>query len=117
MKLPNPEVALFIYCTYTEINNAEIRELFSCNATTATRLKKSVQERMAETGVRTWRPENIDVKTAFKVWHIDVEQCEKRLAKLKKLRDSGVIREETVTTVTNNLSKKKTKCVGAADDT
>ena len=47
MKLPDPEKALELYYTKTEINNAEIRELFSCNSTTATRLKKSVQAAMA----------------------------------------------------------------------
>ena len=95
MKLPDPEKALELYYTKTEINNAEIRELFSCNSTTATRLKRSVQDEMAKTGVRTWLPGNIDVKTAFEVWCIDVEQCEKRLLKLQKLRSMGVLKNDS----------------------
>lgn len=93
MKLPDPERALTLYYTQTEINNAEIRKLFSCNSTTATRLKRSVQEEMTKRQVRTWLPGNIDVKTAFEVWHIDVELIEKQLLKLQKLRSAGVLKE------------------------
>ena len=94
MKLPDPEKALELYYTKTEINNAEIRELFSCNSTTATRLKKSVQAAMAakDKPVRTWLPGNIDVKTAFEVWCIDVDDMEKHLLKLQKLRNAGVLK-------------------------
>ena len=92
MKLPDPKKALELYYTKTEINNAEIRELFSCNSTTATRLKRSVQYVMAERKVRTWLPGNIDVKTAYEVWCIDVEHLEKQLTKLQKLRNSGVLK-------------------------
>ena len=97
MKLPDPEKTLELYYTKTEINNAEIRELFSCNSTTATRLKKSVQAAMAakDKPVRTWLPGNIDVKTAFEVWCIDIEQCEKRLVKLQKLRSMGVLKNDS----------------------
>lgn len=95
MKLPDPEKALEMYYTKTEINNAEIRELFSCNSTTATRLKRSVQDEMAKTGVRTWLPGNIDVITAFKVWCIDVDRCEKHLIKLQKLRSMGVLKNDS----------------------
>lgn len=92
MKLPDPEKAIEMYYTMTEINNAEIRYLFSCNSTTATRLKRSVQDEMSKTGVRTWLPGNIDVKTAFKVWRINVDDMEKRLLKLQKLRNAGVLK-------------------------
>ena len=93
MKMPNHEKAIELYYTQTEINNAEIRELFSCNSTTATRLKRSVQDEMSKTGVRTWLPGNIDVKTAFDVWKIDVDLLEKHLLKLQKLKNAGVLKE------------------------
>ena len=94
MKLPDPEKALKLYYEKTEIDNAEIRELFDCNISTATRLKKQVREEMAKTGVKTWLPKNVDVQTAFKVWHIDVDSLEKRLAKLVSLKNKGVIKSE-----------------------
>lgn len=91
MKLPDPEKALKLYYTKTEIDNADIRELFDCNISTATRLKNQVRVEMAKTGVKTWLPKNVDVQTAYKVWHIDVDNLEKRLVKLTKLKSAGVI--------------------------
>ncbi len=93
MKLPDPVKALELYYTQTEINSAEIKKLFSCNGTTATRLKRSVQEEMSKRNVRTWLPGNIDVKTAFEVWHLDVELLEKHILKLQRLKNLGVIKE------------------------
>lgn len=94
MKRPDPEMALRLYYSQTEINSAEIKKLFSCNGTTATRLKRSVQEKMAEKEIRTWLPGNIDVKTAYEVWQIDVGDLEKKLTKLQKLYAAGVIKNE-----------------------
>ena len=91
MKLPDPEKALKLYYTKTEIDNADIRELFDCNISTATRLKNQVRVEMAKAGVKTWLPKNVDVQTAYKVWHIDVDNLEKRLVKLTKLKSAGVI--------------------------
>ena len=91
MKLPDAEKALKLYYTKSEIDNADIRELFDCNISTATRLKNQVRVEMAKTGVKTWLPKNVDVQTAYKVWHIDVDNLEKRLVKLTKLKSAGVI--------------------------
>ena len=95
MKRPDPEKALRLYYTATEISSAEIKELFSCSGRTATSLKRKVQEKMAEQGVRTWIPGNVDVKTAYTVWKIDVVELEKMLTKLRKLRAAGVIADES----------------------
>ena len=94
MKLPDAEKALKLYYTKTEIDNADIRELFDCNISTATRLKNQVRAEMAKIGVKTWLPKNIDVQTAFKVWRIDVETLEKKLTKLVSLKNKGVIKSE-----------------------
>lgn len=94
MKRPDPEMALRLYYTQTEINSAEIKMLFSCTGSTATRLKKAVQEEMIARDVRTWLPGNIDVAVAFELWKIDVSDMEKKLVKLHKLRAAGVITDE-----------------------
>lgn len=94
MKMPDAEKALKLYYEKTEIDSAEIRELFNCNSTTATRLKKQVQAEMAKTGVKTWMPRNVDVQTAYKVWCIDVDNLERKLAKLQKLKSAGIIKNK-----------------------
>ena len=91
MQMPDIKKALELYYTKTEISSADIRALFDCCPSTATRLKKEVKEAMAKKEIRTWLPGNIDIKTAYEVWHIDVEGLEKRLAKLSKLKKSQII--------------------------
>lgn len=94
MKRPDPETALKLYYTHTEINSAEIKQLFSCAGATATKLKQQVQKEMAKCKIRTWIPGNIDVKTAYEVWGIDVNRLEKQLVKLNKLKEQGVIPDD-----------------------
>lgn len=94
MKLPDAEKALTLYYTKSEIDNADIRELFDCNISTATRLKKQVRAEMAKTGVKTWLAKNVDTQTAFKVWQIDVDALERKLTKLVSLKNKGVIKSE-----------------------
>lgn len=91
MNRPDPETALQLYYTQTEITSAEIRTLFACSSGTAARLKKQVLDEMTKRGVKTWYPGNIDINTAYDVWQIDVERMEKQLLKLQKLRRAGVI--------------------------
>lgn len=91
MQMPDIKKALELYYTKTEISSADIRSLFGCCPSTATKLKKEVKEAMAKKAIKTWLPGNVDVKTAYEVWQIDVEELEKRLAKLNKLKKSQVI--------------------------
>ena len=95
MNRPDPETALRFYYTQTEINSAEIKSLFNCCASTASRLKKQVLDEMTKRGVKTWLPGNVDIVTAYDVWKIDVERMEKQLIKLQKLRRAGVINDDT----------------------
>ena len=90
MKSPDAEKALHIYYTKTEIGSADIRRLFDCSASTATRLKKEVAKEMAKNQVRTWLPGNVSVRVAYEVWLIDVAELEKKLVKLQKLRNLGI---------------------------
>lgn len=91
MQMPDIKKALELYYTKTEISSADIRSLFGCCPATATKLKAQVKKAMAEKEIRTWLPGNVDIKTAYEVWHIDVEELEKRLAKLSKLKKSQII--------------------------
>ena len=91
MQLPDIKKALELYYTKAEISSADIRSLFSCCPSTATKLKKQVKEAMAKKQIKTWLPGNVDIKTAYEVWQIDVEELEKRLAKLNKLKKSQII--------------------------
>ena len=91
MQMPDIKKALELYYTKTEISSADIRDLFGCCPSTATKLKTDVKKAMAQEEIRTWLPNNVDIETAYKVWHIDINELEKKLAKLNKLKNAQVI--------------------------
>lgn len=91
MKTYNPAIALKLYYTRTEIGNADIRALFGCASCTATKLKQEVQQVMVERKVRTWNKGNIDIATAYELWGINVESVERRMMRLQKLQEAGIV--------------------------
>ena len=80
------EKALEIYYTYPEIGTPEIVRLFGCSRSTAARLKKIAREKQEELGKLTFSDVNVNTKCAFKAWHIDIDDVEKRVLKLRKFR-------------------------------
>jgi hypothetical protein len=86
MTTPKPETILRIGLEYTEIGNAEIRELFGrISSSTIVRLKNEARKLQTESDVLTWYPNHVNTKLAFKAWGLDVEDAERRYKKLKAL--------------------------------
>ena len=78
--------ALRIYYENTEIGNSEIRELFGSLAnSTMYHMKNEVLKVMAERNTPRYRHHTVNTEVAFEVWGIDVDDLEKRRAKLIKL--------------------------------
>ena len=80
------ETALEIYYTYPEIGTAEIMRLFGCGRSTASRLKKSARAEQEKQGRKTFSDAGVNTKCAFTAWHIDVNELERCVIKLQKLR-------------------------------
>lgn len=99
MKAYDGAIALRIYLEHTEIDTCDIREIFNCASSTATRFKKVARKLMAERGIRTWDPSKVDTATAYEAWGIDIIEVEKRLKKLNSLRKSGIIQETSSQTI------------------
>lgn len=75
-----------IYYENPEIGNKEIKELFGEVAkSTIARLKNVVLKEMAAQGILRFSHYCINTKVAYKVWNIDIDDYEKRMAKLNKL--------------------------------
>jgi hypothetical protein len=91
MNIPKPETVLRIGLEYTEIGNAEIRELFGdISSSTVVKLKNEARELMYERNVDTYSPRNVNTKLAFEAWGIDLADAERRYMKLKTLGLSQV---------------------------
>lgn len=91
MKMPNAEKALQYYYNYTEIGNAEIKQLFSCGDSTAIKLKKQAQKEMSKNTTKTWNPKSVDTICAYRAWGIDVKRLEEMVTKQKKLQSKGIL--------------------------
>lgn len=86
MQRPDLETAIRIYHTYSEIGNREINELFGgMSSNTRCKYKKKIRERMAAENVSVWNPSSVNTKIAYEVFKIDIEDLEKRRARLIKL--------------------------------
>lgn len=86
MKQPDIETAVKMYYSKIEIGTKDIRELFGVGATCATDMKKKVREEMAKRGVRNYYPNSIKTDIAFEVWGLDIEELERRLKALRRLK-------------------------------
>lgn len=86
MKQPDIETAVRIYYSMVEIGTKEIKELFSVGSTCATTMKNKVREEMAKRGVRNYYPNSIKTDIAFEVWGLDIEELERRLKALRRLK-------------------------------
>ncbi len=86
-KCENIDTAIRIYYKYSEIGNPEMRELFGKNvsARTLARYKQEIYERQNQLGIKNLLPHYVNTKVAYEVWGMNIEDLEKRRAKLKKL--------------------------------
>lgn len=85
------EKALGIYYENPELTNRHIRELFGCKAGTATKYKNAALLEQVKADVKTMQPNAVNTEIAFKTWGIDINDIERRLRKLRKLRAEGIV--------------------------
>jgi len=82
----NIDTALKIYYSNVELGNREIKELFGQRSTTTiVRLKKAVKVEMDKRKIYSYGANRVNTKVAYEVFGIDVDDLERRRAKLKKL--------------------------------
>lgn len=78
--------AIEMYYGKVELTTEDICKLFNnCSRSSAIKLKKIAQEVMTAEGKLPWNRNNVLTETAYKAWHINVADLEKRLTKLAKL--------------------------------
>lgn len=91
------DTTLLVYYENYDLGSKEIRTLFgeSIANSTVAKLKKRAREETArqvvETGAKilTQTRDRVKTEPAFKAWGIDIEDLEKRRAKLKRLGLKG----------------------------
>ena len=74
-----------MYYSKTELSNSDIREIFNCGSTAASRLKKQALEYQVQKEVQTFNAKCVDTECAFQAWGIDIEKLERMAKKLSQL--------------------------------
>jgi len=85
-RISSHDTAIRIYYEYVEIGNNEIKELFGkLSPATISKLKRLVIDDMNANGVKSYRKYNVNAKSAYEIWGIDVEDLVRRKNKLEEL--------------------------------
>lgn len=83
------ETAIRLYWEKIELSSKDIKELFHpVGNEKVVRLKEVANERIAELGIPVWNAGKVNTAVAFEAWGLDINDLEKRYAKLKRM---GVI--------------------------
>lgn len=78
--------AFNIYYNNYELGSAEIRKLFDCSPSTATKLKKIARQYQEDRGVMTFSDTTVNTKCAYEAWGIDIADIEKRVRRFQKIK-------------------------------
>lgn len=82
----NIEAAVEMYYSLPEIGTPEIMKLYGCGRNVALRLKKEAKEEEKKQGKLTFSPYNVNTRCAFQAWNINIDELEKNVLKLYKLK-------------------------------
>lgn len=87
MQPADVELAVRLYYERIELTNKDIRKLFDIkSSTTVAKLKRIAIEAMVEKGQTPFSAYGVNTETAYEAWKLDINDLERRLAKLKKLK-------------------------------
>lgn len=85
MKSPNLDIALEISQYKNELDTNDIMRIFNVKQNAAHKYKKAVRARQVELNVKTWYSYHINLKVAYEVWNIDIEDAIRKKNARKKL--------------------------------
>lgn len=82
-RIKDIDTAIDIYLNQDRVGNREIKRLFGCCATTATKLKTLAREQESKDRIVSPSSTTVSVVSAYKAWGVDI----KDLIKRKKLKN------------------------------
>lgn len=84
-QITSPQIAIKLYYSYSELSNANIRELFGqLSPATIVKLKEKARQVMIELGKPIYNANYVNTECAFKAWGIDIDNLERCYKKLKE---------------------------------
>lgn len=82
VRISDVSLVVEMYYSKTELCNSDIREIFNCGSTAASKLKKQALEHQVSKNVKTFSARCVDTECAFQAWGIDIDKLEKKAKKL-----------------------------------
>lgn len=80
------EKAVELYYTRLDLSNADIKALFGAmGSQKVAELKKLAEDVRREKNAARWSPLRVPTSCAFEAWGLDIEDLEKRLARMRRL--------------------------------
>lgn len=97
-QIASVEVAVTMYYEKPWLFNADIKRLFpSISTSTVQRLKNLARDKASEMGMMQYNSSSVLTKCAYLAWGLDIEDLEKRWAKLRKFYGQKEERKEGAT--------------------
>lgn len=87
----NVQEAVKLYLTTTAVDNADIRRIFGCGSTTASKLKKLAHEQEIKDGILQPSPYTVNTISAYKAWGLDIKDLKKRYIEHQRLIKEGIL--------------------------
>jgi hypothetical protein len=83
----NLKLIIEMYYSKFELASQDIKELFNgCSDSSVDKLKKVARKQMVEDGAIPWDSRCVVTASAFKAWHINIDEIEKRALKISTLK-------------------------------
>ena len=84
-------LAVRLFYERIELSSNDVAMLFgNPSKSTVCKLKKMAKEMMAKENIMPWDSNCVNTRSAYKSWNLDIDDLEKRLKKLEKLKESAV---------------------------
>ena len=78
--------AVEIYHRHPELGTPEVKKLFGCSSSSATRLKAEVRKQQKEKGILSHSDTLVNTKLAFEVWGFNIAELERHLLRYQKIQ-------------------------------
>ncbi len=89
-QINNVETAVLTYYAKVSLSNKDIKDLFgNISSSTVYKLKLKAKAQQEEDERMSYNSSTVDTESAYKAWGLDIDELERRLTKLRKLKKNN----------------------------
>lgn len=87
MRRPNVDLRLAVktHCEKLEMGTNDIAFLFSCSPKKARELKRIAQLYQESEGVKSYHPDRVNTKSAYRAWGLDIKELESNFLRMRRM--------------------------------